>query len=574
MFRLIKLLAFTFIAHLNVYSQSLSYLKIFQGNANDSPGDILLTHQDELIISGNFNSDSLVIGTETLYTQQSGNYNTFFAKLDTNGNCLWAKVIFSTTYSNTGNLGAPNMAIDINDNIFFAGVYSTTIDIDPGNGVYPLNPIPGYKSFFLAKYTPEGDLSWGIPFSDSAEFINDYHIRINNDQDIIFSGNFASLMDFDPSPSDHLLQASTYYMVSPFISKYTNDGNLVWAYNMDTPCQDMTIDKDNNIIITSNSTYGDLDFASPNEYVVPYHGSMDFVLAKYSPNADLLWGFSCGGWYNESGDRVVTDSVGNIYATGFMRTPVYSDFDPSPSDSVGLVTNGSADVFVAKYSPDGNFLFANNVGGLNDEYVYDCIIDDYGHLYWIMEYWSDGWDGDFSDSVNIIQEFGGGDDFIMSSDLYGKTRFSFSIATPVTDSYSRKLKAYDNGFYILGWYNGNTVDFDPSPSTYTTTINSGDCIFLAKYAYKNGTKDTSSVSLINADNPKIQIENPLQDHLLKIQNILPGSTVSMYNLQGKELFSQKVNTDKLYRYVEINSGIYLLKIEQQGQIKTIKIQVE
>src|SRR4051794_19390221 len=82
------------------------------------------------------------------------------------------------------------------------------------------------------------------------------------------------------------------------------------------------------------------------------------------------WAFALGG---PSPDRVRHATVapgGNLYVTGFFRGKV--DFAPADSarpDAAAMLTSGgngaSQDAFVAKYAPDGSFLWARHMGGAN-----------------------------------------------------------------------------------------------------------------------------------------------------------------------------------------------------------------
>jgi RHS repeat-associated protein len=78
-------------------------------------------------------------------------------------------------------------------------------------------------------------------------------------------------------------------------------------------------------------------------------------------------------------DGVATDSAGNTYVTGsFAGT---SNFSPTPSSIPALTSNGQTDIFVAKYSPSGGLLWAENFGGPTADQGKGITLDASGNVY-------------------------------------------------------------------------------------------------------------------------------------------------------------------------------------------------
>src|SRR6187549_2715250 len=66
----------------------------------------------------------------------------------------------------------------------------------------------------------------------------------------------------------------------------------------------------------------------------------------------------------ESGNDIAADATGNVYVIGNFYGP--TDVDPSELDSI-LLSAGESDIFLAKYDPDGNYLWAFSIGGTGIE---------------------------------------------------------------------------------------------------------------------------------------------------------------------------------------------------------------
>lgn len=93
-----------------------------------------------------------------------------------------------------------------------------------------------------------------------------------------------------------------------------------------------------------------------------------------TPPPGFLWARKGGSQYNEVGSAVVVDAAGNIYAAG----------DFSFSANIGgsnLVSSGGLDIYVAKYDPAGQLLWARKAGGLGDDSPNALALDSGGNLY-------------------------------------------------------------------------------------------------------------------------------------------------------------------------------------------------
>ncbi|MCP4441933.1 MAG: hypothetical protein GY810_23745, partial [Aureispira sp.] len=144
--------------------------------------------------------------------------------------------------------------------------------------------------------------------------------------------------------------------------------------------EDIATDPSGNILITGSFKSGAIDFdLGPGVQNLPHGGSNQkwIFIVKYDPNGNYLWGHSLGSnfvvWETTS-YGIATDGAGNILITGSIKGEV--DFDPAPLDSnilstykTGLPSGYDDDIFLAKYDPNGNHLWAFKVGGKS----IDCV---------------------------------------------------------------------------------------------------------------------------------------------------------------------------------------------------------
>ncbi len=570
-------LLFASIFFTKVHAQSLSFLHTFESSPNlDIPGEIVVSGSGDLFITGTFEHDSLVIGNLVLHSPVQNRVNTFVAKLDTAGQCYWAQVVFhDTVYSN-----APALALDSNDNVYITGFFSEQTDIDPGPNVQNVIPAAGYRSILLVKYDANGVFNWGFQVTDSTEFPTSTYVAIDENQDVVLSGTFSSLTDFDPSPvNNFFLQASVEVTREAFVAKYTPGGQFIRAFRLEeqnygmAEIHDITTDSHNNILLTGYIVGSvDMDPDPVATHILTTNGSWDYFLTKYDPQGNLLWTFSVGSWTNEVGNFVYTDETDSIFVGGFMRSPS-TDFDHSPTNAVMLTTHGESDVFFAKYSPDGDLALIKNIGGPGIELLTGMSRDPFDNFYWAISYWSNNWDCDFSNGVNTIAAIGGGDDLIMRTNSNGSVDFSFTIGTPFTDNYTRGIVPIDNGLFLYGWYNGGNADFDPSASVAYPAFYGMSDITLAKYFYKwdyhldlNESPNSSDV---------LVYPNPVTTDILTIRNIPEGSTLSLCDLYGNTLISQESAGEAVLPDMnKLAAGVYLLTIESENGVFSVRLVVE
>jgi len=113
------------------------------------------------------------------------------------------------------------------------------------------------------------------------------------------------------------------------------------------------LDNNGNLYIFSDYT-GPITIRSR---TIPYGGNTDIVLMKMNAETcDTLWIRVVNGVNKEAARDMKLDDDGNIYITGGFT--VSANFNGTVITS----PDGTEDIFLAKYNPEGNLIFARNVG--------------------------------------------------------------------------------------------------------------------------------------------------------------------------------------------------------------------
>ena len=116
----------------------------------------------------------------------------FLAKYDSNGSLVWANCMGVT---NEG--GGHSLTIDASNNIYLAGRFDGTLDVDPSANTENIISI-GMADIFLAKYDADGSYNWAIPISRGGVGWNDggLGLALDHSDNIYFFGSFTDGCQF------------------------------------------------------------------------------------------------------------------------------------------------------------------------------------------------------------------------------------------------------------------------------------------------------------------------------------------------------------------------------------------
>lgn len=192
----------------------------------------------------------------------------------------------------------------------------------------------------------------------------------------------------------------------------------------------------------------------------------DFFLAKYDQLGNVVWAKRAQGNDNDEGRSVTTDAAGNIYVTGTFEST-------SITFGATTLTNSSTfgEIFVVKYNPAGNVLWANAYGG-NQQESGDCIrADNAGNTYLTGSFQSLSVLFGNSGVINS----GTSDAFLTKIDVNGNPLWSKQIGGTQFETGNAVTVDGSGNVYVSGDYNSAPL------SSYNLSNGGGFDIFLAKY---------------------------------------------------------------------------------------------
>lgn len=304
----------------------------------DIDGSVLFTG----VFTGTFDFDPDLGITETLFLDADAEYATFFQKLDTDGDLIWA--------TRVSNIIGNDAYIDNELNLFLTGSFSGESDFDGGAGESLLDS-EGLRSSFVLKIDSNGDFIWVEAFIGN-EIGRGEHIQLDLEGNILCSGMYTGTIDADTGPAVYGLTSNG--SLDHFFIKLDEFGNLIWGKSIGGEAIDWSngieVNSENEIYISGSFIGGDIDLdPGIDEAIVSNFGGRDFYILKLDEVGNLLWQKHSNGLGGESIIESTIDTEDNLYFIGQFGSTV--DFDFCPTAEHELVYAGAgAPAYILKLS--------------------------------------------------------------------------------------------------------------------------------------------------------------------------------------------------------------------------------
>ena len=529
-----------------LFAQNVDWLwaKKAGGTSYDSSSSIAVDANGNSYITGYFYG-SATFGTTTLTS--SGGSDIFVAKLDINGNWLWAKKAGGTDFD-FGN----SIAVDANGNSYVTGYFSGSANF----GTTTLTSSSEYYTeIYVAKLDINGNWLWANKAGGTG-WDYGYGIAVDANGNSYVTGAFAESAIFGTTT----LTSSGGSDI--FVAKLDSSGNWLWAKQAGGTDYDdgygIVVDINGNSYVTgifysSNCSFGSTTLTSS--------GGSDIFVAKLDINGNWLWAKQAGGTSGDSGNGIAVDANGNSYITGGFKES--ATFGTTTLTSSGYY---DYDIFVTKLDIDGNWLWAKQAGGTGDEGSNSIAVDANGN-----SYITSGFEESVNFGTTTLTSSGYLDIFVAKIDHNGNWLWAKQAGGAIDDcGYDIALDANGNS-YVTGF-------FMESANFGTTTLtSSGDRdIFVAKLGEVNSISlpDIISFSGIrsiypNPFNPLTTIDYEISmpaDVKIEVYNNR-GQLVRNFILGYKEQGSYKLTWEgEDNNGCLCSSGIYYIRMQAGKEI--------
>lgn len=343
-----------FIAQLDTNGSWL-WVKTAGGTSLDQGAGIALDFDGCVYVSGSFNN-SATFGTTTLTSH--GAVDIFVAKLDNNGNWIWA-----VNAGGTSDDYGLQITTDSVGNSYITGQFSQTANF----GVHSITSV-GAGDIYIAKLDSQGNWLWATRAGGPGDDFG-YGITRYQDGNVYTSGDFHGVADFGATS---LTSTGLYY--NNYVAKLDTNGNWLWA-TRGGGAGDAELAPAISVgqggIHVAGYFAGTADFGAVN---LTSQGSADIYVACMDMEGNWLWATRAGGTLWDAGFDIVVDVLGNSYVSGIFRSSSSFGFNI-------LTALGDGDAFVAKVTDVGNWEWVLRGGGNGIDSAVNISTDGNGNMY-------------------------------------------------------------------------------------------------------------------------------------------------------------------------------------------------
>jgi len=209
-------------------------------------------------------------------------------------------------------------------------------------------------------------------------------------------------------------------------------------------------------------------------------GSWDIFIAKYNPNGSLAWAKRAGGTSDDWGYAITSLSDGSTVITGKFKGT--GTFGAAPG-TVEILTSseGSWDIFIAKYNPNGSLAWAKRAGGTSNDWGYGITSLSDGSTMITGDFLGTATFGEAPGTVETLTSEGIWDIFIAKYNPNGSLAGAKRAGGPGWDYGYAITSLSDGSTVITGGFQGTAI-FGEAPGTVESLTSTGSTdIFISKY---------------------------------------------------------------------------------------------
>lgn len=329
----------------------------YGGSESEAVAGIAIDAVGNVYAAGYTDSQNFPLQTP-LQSAYGGGRDAFLIKLMTNGTLSYA-----TFYGGSATESARDVCVDGSGAVYFTG-QTRSVDFPIRTAYQSQNN--GQLDMFIVKLSPQLTLVWATYLGGNGDDHCE-QICATSTGTVVGAGHSTS-SDF---PVLHALQATLGAQRNGMLAEFDTTGALLWATYVGGSAENrlysVTVDQSNMPVA---SGWGAL---YPSWIVNPFQvqnaGGLDAILLKfgqYSPsftqNRPLLWSTHLGGSSDDRAHNLITDANANIYITGSTQS---MDFPVQQAHQLQFA--GNIDAFLAKFTPNGQRIWATYLGSSTKE---------------------------------------------------------------------------------------------------------------------------------------------------------------------------------------------------------------
>lgn len=231
-------------------------------------------------------------------------------------------------------------------------------------------------------------------------------------------------------------------------------------------------DQNGNIIVLGEFSDSIITFGSFTLFNSHYP-NFDIYIVTYDASGNVVRAKSEGGFGNDYCTGAQTDGSGNVYITGSYDSPDIT------FGNTTLTNSGAINIFLVKYDPQGNVLWAQTSNGTDVDEFPELAVDINGNIYQSGSFYSSSLTFGSFTIQNSNQFFS--DIFVAKYNTAGTVIWANS-SSGLNTEFDQGIACDNSGnCYVTGYFYGQSVAFDTITLTNADTSGYNLDPFLVKY---------------------------------------------------------------------------------------------
>lgn len=371
----------------------------------------------------------------------------------------------------SGNFEPRDMARDQDGNLIVVGVFSDSVDLDPGPGVFQVVASLAAQNGFVMKLDSAGQFIWGGSFG-SAGNSGAFAVDVNPAGDIFIEGSMQAPTDLDPGSG---ADSTSPPHNGLYLVRLSSAGQYLWGNTLDRleasalADQPMALDGNGNVYLCGSfSDTVDFDMG-PGAHLMAPRGAKDGFLARYDDAGGLDWVLALGGGSMVDLEEATALQVGpaGVYVAGYFGDS--ADFDPGPGTVALTNADAAMDGFVARYTLAGGLVWARQIVADASIAPSHLALDDAGNVF-IGANFSGNVDVDPGTALHPLTAFGALDCYLSHWNANGDFVWSLRAGGTGLDNIAH-VNVDRLGYAYMSLYWAGTIRIE-TPQSFVLTLNS------------------------------------------------------------------------------------------------------
>lgn len=553
----LKITLLLLVISLSSLSQNLNfeYAKKISATDYNQALDIVIDDKGNSYTTGAFRGTADFDPSVNVFNLTSNGFtDCYILKLDSNGNFIWA-ISFGGS-----KLDSPRgIVVDENGNIYCTGEFYETVDFDPSPNISNLNGANSKSNGFVLKLDSNGNHIWSVKIGSGSRVLPK-DIGINDNNGVLVVGGFDGYIDgngdslgvipiYSEGQKDIFVLSIDTLGAFTHFDHYGGTGDE-YATSIATPNDNIGGLAGNYITCVFDSN---INLHNGHNHIS--NGGTDLLIIGFYWNIQqgsyIYFSKSIGGIGIENSFHVTNDNE-NISApySGFYVTGRFTDsvnFNPYGQSQIN-VSNGGLDIFIQKYSYEGNHLWTKTFGSTYHEISRDITSDNDGNVFVVGDFANQI---DFDPGINILNitsQSSLSDCYIQMLDKDGNWKMTKTFGGP-SQEVGFGITVKGKSLYTCGQFH-NVADFDVNQTTFTLSAP-----FNSSFIQKNNLAYVY-VGINEMDKKTNNLyPNPTTNYLFSDEQI---NSYSIFDMKGSLLFRKNENSNRI-NLNHFNKGSYLIQ---------------